>query len=123
SRLKPVLLNITLRLRAAYLERAATPERLAVLIAEFAAPLRTCAATLLELEGQPLAPPREALQTLLCYTQTAGHRRYPHEHADAGTIPGSDLCRRGSSRPISSGPLRRGQARGLVGRTKPPWKR
>jgi predicted nucleotidyltransferase len=65
SRLKQVLLNITLRLRAAYLEHAATPERLAVLIAEFAAPLRTCAATLLELEGQPLAPPREALQKIV----------------------------------------------------------
>ena len=61
ARSKQVLLNLALRLRAAYMERASTPERLSLLIAESAAPLRSCAATLLELEGQPLAPPREAL--------------------------------------------------------------
>jgi hypothetical protein len=60
-----VLLNQALRLRAAYIERGTTPERLALLIAEFAGPLRSCAATLLELEGQPLAPPREALQRVV----------------------------------------------------------
>jgi predicted nucleotidyltransferase len=65
ARLKQVLLNITLRLRAAYIERGSTPERLPLLIAEFAGPLRSCSATLLELEGQPLAPPREALQRVV----------------------------------------------------------
>jgi predicted nucleotidyltransferase len=65
ARSKQALLNLTLRLRAAYLERGSTPERIALLIAEFAAPLRTCAATLLELEGQPLAPPREALEKVV----------------------------------------------------------
>jgi hypothetical protein len=36
-----------------------------LLIAEFTGPLRTCAATLLELEGQTLAPPREALEKVV----------------------------------------------------------
>ena len=65
TRSKQVLLNMALRLRAAYLERGSTPERISTLIAEFAAPLRSCAATLLELEGEPLAPPREALQKVV----------------------------------------------------------
>ena len=64
-RSKQVLLNMALRLRAAYMERGSTPERISTLIAEFAAPLRSCAATLLELESQPLAPPREALQKVV----------------------------------------------------------
>ena len=46
-------------------ERGSTPERIGLLIAEFTGPLRTCAATLLELEGLPLAPPREALEKVV----------------------------------------------------------
>jgi hypothetical protein len=60
-RTRQVLLNLTLRLREAYIERGTTPERLSVTIAESAAPLRSCAATVAELEGQPKAPPKEAL--------------------------------------------------------------
>jgi hypothetical protein len=60
-RLKQVLLNLAVRLRAEYLEHGATPERVASLIADSAGPLRSCAATLRELEGKPPVPPKEAL--------------------------------------------------------------
>jgi len=63
-RLKQVLLNLILRLRAAYILRGLREEQLAVLVADTAGPLRACAATLLELEGQPPGPPREALQRI-----------------------------------------------------------
>ena len=60
-RLKQVLLNLTLRLREAYVERGSTPERLSELISDSAGPLRSCAATLLELEAKPALAPKEAL--------------------------------------------------------------
>jgi hypothetical protein len=61
QRLKQVLLNLMLRLREAYVERGSTPERVSAMIAESAGPLRSCAATLLELEGKPVLAPKEAL--------------------------------------------------------------
>jgi predicted nucleotidyltransferase len=61
-RLKQTLLNLTLRLRELYIERGLREEQLAVVIADMAGPLRSCAATLLELEGQPAKSPKEALQ-------------------------------------------------------------
>ena len=60
-RVRQVLLNLSLRLREAYIERGLTPERLSTVIADAAGPLRSCAATLLELEGQPAPHPKEAL--------------------------------------------------------------
>jgi hypothetical protein len=60
-RLKQVLLNLALRLREAYIEQGSTPERLSGLIADSAGPLRSCAATLLELEVKPVLAPKEAL--------------------------------------------------------------
>jgi hypothetical protein len=60
-RTKQVLLNLILRMREAYVERGSMPERISELIAEWAGPLRSCAATLLELERKPAAPPKEAL--------------------------------------------------------------
>jgi hypothetical protein len=64
-RLKQVLLNLILRLREAYVERGATPERMAALIADVAGPLRSCAATLLELEGKSVVAPKEALMNVV----------------------------------------------------------
>ncbi len=61
ARLKQVLLNLTLRLRAAYVLRSLREEQLALVVADAAGPLRACAATLLELEGQPAPSPKEAL--------------------------------------------------------------
>ena len=61
-RLKQTLLNLTLRMREAYVARSLREEQLVALIADVAGPLRSCAATLLELEGAPAASPKEALE-------------------------------------------------------------
>ena len=61
-RLKQTLLNLMLRLREMYIERGLREEQLAVVIADMAGPLRSCAATLLELEGKPAKSAKEALQ-------------------------------------------------------------
>lgn len=60
-RLKQTLLNLTLRLREAYIARSLREEQLVALIADTAGPLRSCAAALLELEGKPAESSREAL--------------------------------------------------------------
>lgn len=64
TRLNQVLLNLTLRLRAVYVERSLREEQIIRVIAETAAPLRTSAAGLLELEGQSAPSPKEALRAL-----------------------------------------------------------
>ena len=62
-RLKQVLLNLVLRMREAFVRSAGEESRRTRLLAEFAAPLRTAAVTLLELEGvPPAASPKEALE-------------------------------------------------------------
>lgn len=60
-RLKQTLLNLTLRLREGYIARGLREEQLVAMIADAAGPLRSCAATLLELEGMPAGSPKEAL--------------------------------------------------------------
>ena len=60
-RLKQVLLNLTLRLREAYVGNGSTPERVSGLIADFAGPIRSCAAALSQLEGKQARHPKEAL--------------------------------------------------------------
>ena len=64
-RFKQVLLNLTLRLRAAYVEQGAAAEKICRAIAESAGPLRSCAATLRELQSQPMLAPKEALQAFV----------------------------------------------------------
>jgi hypothetical protein len=64
-RVRQVLLNLTLRLREGYVARGSTPERLSIMIAESAGPLRSCAATIRELEGKPPLPPKEALRAFV----------------------------------------------------------
>ena len=64
-RVRQVLLNLSLRLREAFIERGLTPERLSTVIADAAGPLRSCAATVLELEGQPAPHPKEVLVNLV----------------------------------------------------------
>jgi len=63
-RLRQVLLNQTLRLRAFYVERSLREEQLALVVADAAAPLRSSAALLLELLGRPAPSPREALEAV-----------------------------------------------------------
>ena len=61
-RLKQVLLNLVLRMREAFIRSAGDEKQRALLIADFAAPLRSAAAVLLELENAaPAASPKEAL--------------------------------------------------------------
>ncbi len=64
-RLKQVLLNLTLRLREGYISHGGNEAGIAGLIAESSGPLRTSAASLLELEGAPLRPPKESFEALL----------------------------------------------------------
>jgi predicted nucleotidyltransferase len=61
-RLRQTLLNLMLRMREAYISRGLREEQLAVLIADAAGPLRSCAATLLELEGMSVESPKLALE-------------------------------------------------------------
>jgi predicted nucleotidyltransferase len=70
SRLDQVLLNLTLRLREAYVTRGLREEQLAFAIADAAGPLRSCAATLLELDGQKETSPKAALEK---FVQTSGN--------------------------------------------------
>lgn len=64
-RLRQVLLNLTLRLRGSYVEQSLREEQCAVTIAEAAAPLRTAAASILELEGRGTLAPKEALEAIV----------------------------------------------------------
>lgn len=64
-RLKQVLLNLQLRLRERYVLLSLREEQLALVIAEAAGPLRSSAASLLHLEGQPVLPPKEALEKVV----------------------------------------------------------
>ncbi|HEV8268393.1 MAG TPA: nucleotidyltransferase domain-containing protein [Thermoanaerobaculia bacterium] len=64
ARLRQVLLNLTLRLREAYVTRGLREEQLAIVIADAAGPLRSAAATILELEGTSPPQPKEALLRL-----------------------------------------------------------
>jgi predicted nucleotidyltransferase len=64
-RVEQVLLNLTLRLRASYVERSLDEDRLPLVVAEAAAPLRTAAASLLELQGRSAASPKAALRELV----------------------------------------------------------
>ena len=61
-RLRQVLMNLMLRLRERYAAVSLREEQLVHVVADFAGPLRASAATLLELEGQPVASPKEALE-------------------------------------------------------------
>jgi predicted nucleotidyltransferase len=62
ARVNQVLLNLILRLRAAYVERGLRDEQIGRVIADAAAPLRTAAAGMLELEGGAPGSPKAALQ-------------------------------------------------------------
>lgn len=64
ARLGQVLLNAVLRMREQYLLRSPREEQLARALADAAGPLRSCAATLLGIEGHPAETPKAALQRL-----------------------------------------------------------
>ena len=62
ARVRQVLLNLVLRLRASYALDSDREERLAYLIADMAGPLRASAAEILDLQGTPASNSREALE-------------------------------------------------------------
>jgi predicted nucleotidyltransferase len=64
ARLVQVLLNLSMRLRGRYASVSLREEQLAAAIADSAGPMRSAAATLLELEGTPAASPKAALATV-----------------------------------------------------------
>jgi hypothetical protein len=64
TRVRQVLLNLVLRLRASYALDRDREERLAIVIADAVGPLRASAAEILELVGTPAATAREALERL-----------------------------------------------------------
>ena len=74
-RLKQTLLNLTLRLREAYIARSLREEQLATVIADTAGPLRSCASTLLELEGNAAPSPKDALEQIAA-TLATGPQMY-----------------------------------------------
>jgi predicted nucleotidyltransferase len=64
-RLRQVLLNLTIRLRELYVERSLRDEQSALAVADAAGPLRTSAASILELEGRGGIAPKEALELMV----------------------------------------------------------
>ncbi len=72
GRLRQVLLNMVLRLREQYALRSLREEQAARAVADAAGPLRSAAATLLELEGTPASSPKEALLSVVSSFGGAG---------------------------------------------------
>ena len=64
ARLKQILLNLALRLRASYATSGDREELLARIVADTAGPLRAGAATLRELQGRPAPTGKKALEDL-----------------------------------------------------------
>jgi predicted nucleotidyltransferase len=73
ARLVQVLLNLRLRLRAAYVTQGAFDDQLLGVITDAAGAMRSAAGTLRELEGQSRIPSRDALTQL---AQSAGDERF-----------------------------------------------
>jgi len=95
-RLQQVLLNQAIRLREVYIERSLREEQCAIAVAEASGPLRTSAASILELEGRGVLPPKEALETLAADLGRAGFvELLPHlsEAREHRTLPAGDAAR------------------------------
>jgi predicted nucleotidyltransferase len=69
-RLRQILLNFVLRNREHYATLGQREEQLATVVADAAAPLRSAAAMILELRGQPAASPKAALEALTASLDT-----------------------------------------------------
>ncbi len=65
TRLRQVLLNLLLRMRERYLLTSLREEQAAHVVAQVAGPLRTSAATLLELAGKTADSPKAALEAIV----------------------------------------------------------
>jgi hypothetical protein len=78
-----VLLNLGLRLRQQYVLSSLREEQIALLVADAAAPLRAAAAALLELEGKPVASPKQALETVVRTLPEPGREELLRHMSDA----------------------------------------
>jgi predicted nucleotidyltransferase len=72
TRVRQVLLNLLLRLRERYLMVSLREEQAARVLAQTAGPLRSAAATLLELQGHPAESPKAALESIAAKLPGAG---------------------------------------------------
>ncbi len=79
------LLNLKIRLRERYALVSLREDRLAVALAESAAPLRTCAAAILRIEGRAAPSPKEALETLVPELKEAAFRNLLPKITEART--------------------------------------
>jgi hypothetical protein len=64
-RLRQILLNLTIRLREMYVARSLREEQCAATVAEIAGPIRTAAASIVELERGEILHPKEALANVV----------------------------------------------------------
>jgi len=64
GRVRQVLLNLAMRMRAEFVAQAGRGEALARAVADHAGPLRASASVMLAIEGRPAASPKEALAAL-----------------------------------------------------------
>jgi hypothetical protein len=78
TRLRQVLLNLTLRLREMYVERSLREEQCALVVADTSGPLRTSAVSILELEGRGTMTPKEALAVLAGELDPRFEQLLPH---------------------------------------------
>jgi hypothetical protein len=90
QRTQQILINLSLRLRERYSLVSLREEQLALVIAESAAPLRAAAAAILELEGQTVASPKEALEIIvrsLPDSDWNGHLQYMSQARQTRSLP------------------------------------
>ena len=90
-RVRQTLLNLTLRMREAYIGRGLRPEQRVAMIANMAGPLRACAATLLELRGTSVSSARDALcdlaPSLIDQTSAAELMKLLSQARQTGSLP------------------------------------
>lgn len=94
-RLRQVLLNLTMRLRGAYVERSLREEQCAIIVADATGPLRTSAVSILELEGHEPLPPKEALEALagdLAQRELADVLPYLSEAREKRVLPAGEAA-------------------------------
>ena len=97
ARLRQVLMNLVMRLRATYAMHSQREERLAAAVADAAGPLRASAAEIIELEGSAAPPPREALEIF--------SRSLPSGDWERALATISQVRESGAAAPGAAGPL------------------
>lgn len=65
NRLKQIIMNLKIRLRERYALLSLREEKLSLVVADFAGPVRSCALSILRLEGENFEHPKEALEKLV----------------------------------------------------------